>query len=257
MRRLNPFWFHGLLAILLGVLMLWSKIFFPALPDKLTDITGSILYWPERPALNLRLLTEAASNWVLERKTLNEQVQVLQKENLAFRATWQKMAKPLPKSTSELISARVTLRHPEAWWKEFRIDRGTRHGVKAGLPVLSDGYLIGKISRVGESYAWVELLTSSSFLLAAVVDETWDLGVVTGDDRGNVWLLYIPEEKEIKKDMKVSTAMVADYMPPGIPIGRIWGAGESREGFLPQKIASGAHLTQLYAVQVYVVGGNQ
>mgnify|MGYP003042706517 FL=1 len=119
-----------------------------------------------------------------------------------------------------------------------------------GAPALSEGVMIGRVVRVGDDYAWIELITSSSFLLAAVVDETWDLGVINGDDRGNIWLLYMATEKKFKRGMTVSTALVGDYLPPGIPIGKIWGEGEVRDGFLPRQIVSGAHLTQLYGIQI-------
>jgi rod shape-determining protein MreC len=149
-----------------------------------------------------------------------------------------------------MIGARVTLRYPDAWWKEIRIDKGGNDGVRTGAPALSDGFIIGKVARVGDDYSWIELATSSSFLLAAVVVDTWDLGVINGDDMGNIWLLYTPPEKEFKRGMTISTALVGDYLPPGIPIGTIWGQGEPRDGFIPQKVVSGAHLTQLYNVQI-------
>ena len=55
--------------------------------------------------------------------------------------------------------------------------------------------------------------------------------------------------------MRISTALIGDYLPPGIPIGKMWGDGEARGGFLPRKVASGAHLTQLYGVQIYATEG--
>jgi rod shape-determining protein MreC len=48
---------------------------------------------------------------------------------------------------------------------------------------------------------------------------------------------------------------VGDYLTPGIPIGRIWGGVEPRDGFTPQSVASGAHLTQLYNLQILLAGG--
>ena len=255
MGKLNPFWVNALLAVLMGLSLIQVGASLPVLLHRMTDVTGQLLYWPEKPALELRVLAQAASNWVLERATLQEQARELQKENLLLRAVLQRMGKPAPKAEARLVPAKVTFRHPEAWWKEFRVDRGSRQGVRVGAPALSEGYLVGKVSRVGDNYAWIELVTSSSFLIAAVVDETWDLGVVTGDDQGNIWLLYIPEEKKFKKSMRVSTALIGDYLPPGIPIGKVWGGGEARGGFLPRKIGSGAHLTQLYGVQIYVSEG--
>ena len=254
-QKLNPVFVNTLLAVFCGLILLWSSSAFPGLTQKMVDAVGVALYMPEKPSLELRTIVQAAGNWVLERKNLQDRNRELEIENLALRTTLQRVAVKPPQSTAELLGARVTLRYPDAWWKEVRVDKGTKQGVRIGAPALSDGFLIGRVSSAGDDYAWVELVTSASFLLAAVVDQTWDLGVVNGDDMGNIWLLYTPQEKDFKKGMIVSTALVGDYLPPGIPIGKIWGPGEPRDGFLPQKIASGAHLTQLYNVQILRQGG--
>ena len=122
-----------------------------------------------------------------------------------------------------------------------------------GAAVMSEGHLIGRVASSGLDYAWVELITSSSFLIAAAVDETRDLGVINGDDSGNLRLLYVPEERKLKTGMTVSTSLMNDQIPPGVPIGTVLGSGEIRDGFIEMKIKAGAHLTQLYNVDVFVV----
>jgi rod shape-determining protein MreC len=253
--KLNPILVNMLLAFFCGLLTLWSSFAFPRVIQGMVDRWGEALYFPELPALELRTLVQATGDWVMERKSLQDRNGELERENLALRTALQQALAPQPESSSEMIGARVTLRYPDAWWKEIKVDKGSRQGVQVGAPALSDGFIIGKVVRVGDNYAWVELVTSSSFLLAAVVDETWDLGVINGDDSGNIWLLYTPPEKEFQRGMIISTALVGDYLPPGIPIGKIWGQGVLRDGFMPQKVVSGAHLTQLYNVQILHTGG--
>lgn len=251
--KLNPVLVNALLALCCGLLLMWTAFAFPQFAQRMVDATGAVLYYPEKPALELRAIVQAASNWVMERKSLQDRNRELEVENLALRTLLQHTMVEKPVSERRLLGARVTLRYPDAWWKEIRVDKGTKQGVRIGAPALSEGNMIGKVVRVGEDYSWVELVTSASFLLAAVVDETWDLGVINGDDMGNIWLLYTPPEKLFERGMIVSTALVGDYLPPGIPIGKIWGTGEARDGFVPLSIASGAHLTQLYNVQILLV----
>lgn len=251
---------HALVSALLSafcsLILIWGSSVNPAASQTMVDAVGKMLYLPEMPALELRNLVQAASNWVMERKSLQDRNKELELENMALRSTLARGSVELPQTGGDLLGARVTLRYPDAWWKEVRIDRGTEGGVTVGAPAFSDGHLIGRVSSAGSDYAWIELVTSSSFMLAAVVEETWDLGVVRGDDMGNIWLLYTPPEKEYERGMTVSTALVGDYLPPGIPIGKIWGPGELRDGFMPRRIASGAHLTQLYNVQILRRGGS-
>jgi rod shape-determining protein MreC len=249
MRRIEAVWLHGLASTAVGALLVWASLG-SVLAREMTDLAGQLLYWPERPALELRLLLKGATAWVVERKSLNDRLAEVERENLSLRGTLAMKSASLPKARPDLLPARVTLRTPEAWWKEIRVDRGSRDGVRVGAPALADGYLIGRVSRVGPGYAWVELLTSSTLLLAVVVEETRDLGVVAGDDAGNVWLLYIPRERPMKRGMHLSSALVGEGIPPGVPVGIVLGPGEPSGGFVPQRVALGGHLTQLYGCSI-------
>ena len=248
--KLNPVLVNSLVAAFCGLMLMWFSHTFQYPARIATDKINSMLYYPELPARELRFLVQAADHWMTERKSLQERAHILEQENIALRAALQRSGVTLPQSAPGLLGASVTLRYPDAWWKEIRIDKGSSQGVMAGAPVLSEGFMIGRVSRTGEDYAWIELVTSSSFLLAAVVVDTWDLGVINGDDIGNIWLMYTPPEKEFSNGMLVSTALVGDYLPPGIPLGLIAGPGETKDGLTPFKVASGARLTQLYNVQV-------
>lgn len=255
--KLDPILINALLALLASLLLIWLFYANPTMTQAAVGRVNSALAYPEMPAEELRTVVSAMRNWVLERQSLRERNATLETENLRLRTALHRAQAPMPQGGVDLIGARVTLRYPEAWWKEIRVDKGSSSGVRVGAPAISDGYIVGRVVRVGDDHAWIELVTSSSFMIAAVVEDTWDLGVINGDDMGNVWLLYMPPEKEFTRGMIISTALVGDYLPPGIPVGRVWGAGEPREGFTPQKVASGAHLTQLYNVQILRSGAQE
>lgn len=249
--KLNPILVNSLLAILASLLCIWYFYASPSSARSAADSVGVALAYVERPSEELRSLIHAANNWYMERKSLYDRNDELETENLRLRTALMEASVPLPQSGGDIVGARVTLRYPDAWWREVRIDKGRGDGIRVGAPVMSDGYLVGRISRVEDAFSWVELITSASFMMAAVVNDTWDIGVVNGDDKGGVRLMFMPTDKEYKRGMIISTALVGDYLPPGIPIGTIWGAGEPRDGYIPQMIACGAHLTQLYGVQVF------
>ncbi|MDR1651730.1 MAG: rod shape-determining protein MreC [Synergistaceae bacterium] len=248
--KLNPILVNSLLAVFCGLMAIWFFHSFPELTRSAADSVNSALSYPELPARELRILVQTADNWVMERRSLQDRARALELENIALRTSLQRLGVSQPASSLGLIGASVTLRYPDAWWKEVRVNKGSGDGVVAGAPAMSDGFMIGRVSSVGPDYSWVELVTSSTFLLAAVVVDTWDLGVINGDDMGSIWLMYMPPGKEFTRGMLVSTALVGDYLPPGIPVGMIWGPGEIRDGLTPYRVASGAHLTQLYNVQI-------
>ncbi len=249
-RELKP-WLHGAVSVLLGFCVLWAMITFPELHFTLVDGVNNALYHPEKPAMELRNIVKYSSNWVLERSSLQEKVTRLELANRVMSEELQKAGIKVSPLKEGKITAKITLRYPDDWWQGFRIDKGSRDGIKEGAAATSEGFLIGRVTRVAPNYSWVHMITSSSFLIAAAVDETRDLGVINGDDKGNLTLLYVPEERGLKVGMGVSTSLMGRHVPPGIPIGRIIGAKESKDGFRPVMIQAGAHLTQLYSVEVY------
>lgn len=250
-RELRP-WRHGVISVLLGLFILWIMISQPGVKHFFVDAVNNILCYPEKPAIEMRNIVKYSSNWVLERSSLQERVSKLELSNRAMSEELQKAAIKMPVPKEGVVTARVTLRYPDDWWQGFRIDRGSNDGIKEGAAVTSEGYLIGRVARAENSHSWVQMITASTFLIAAAVDETRDLGVINGDDRGNLTLLYVLEDRELKSGMRVSTSLMGRHVPPGIPIGRIIGPKVGKDGFLPMSIQAGAHLTQLYSVEVYV-----
>ena len=249
-RELRP-WLHGVVSVLLGFFVLLTMISFPSLHYVFVDGVNTILYYPEKPSIELRNIVKYSSNWVLERASLQERVSKLELANQRMSEALQRTGVAVPVPRGSYVAAKVTLRYPEEWWQELRIDKGRKNGITEGAAVTSEGALVGRVVRLGDNYAWVELITASSFFIAAVVDETRDLGVINGDNTGNLRLLYIPDDRKLKKGMNVSTSLMSELVPPGIPVGKIIAADASKDGFVPMKLQALAHLTQLYSVEVY------
>lgn len=248
-------WLHSFAAVLVGAVILILSLKLGSVKLTAVEFVNSVLSYPEKPALALRNIIKLSGNWVLERANLNERVERLELKNLALEEALQRAGVKVPPSGGGYINAVVTLRYPQEWWQELRIDKGTQDGVRDGAAVSSEGFLVGRVTRTSGRSSWVELITSSSFLIAAAVDQTRDLGVVAGDGKGHLRLLYVPDERNIKRGMSVSTSLMNDIIPPGLSIGTIIGAGEEKEGYREMRLAAGAHLTQLYSVEVFTPYG--
>lgn len=244
-------WLHGVFSVFLGLFVLWVMLSAPRVQIFFVDSVNSALYFMEKPAMEMRNIVRIGSNWVLERASLHERVDQLELKNMALTEAMNRAGIEVPEARGGFIAALVTLRYSDEWWSQMRVDKGTRDGVTEGAAVTSDGYLVGRVMRVGDNHAWVELITSASFLVAAAVEETRDLGVLGGDGRGNLRILYIPEGRGVGRGMGISTSLMSDRIPPGIPIGTILAEEEPKEGFLPMRVQAGAHLTQLYSVLVF------
>jgi len=245
-------WIHGLLALAASLLLLAAaprREFFRGA----VDFVGEVLRYPEYPAVFIERTTREFSVWFADRYVLQERLNTLKEENERLNLVWSmENARNLRRELDGFVRyARITLREPLSWWAEVRINKGVHDGVVVGAPALQSGLLAGRVSGAEDDFAWVELLSSSSLMIPVVIEETRDLGVVAGDGEGGVWLLYVPENRMLKSGMRVSTAMVSEALPPGIPLGSL---GEERRetsgGYTEWRILPGASLSQLYALEV-------
>ncbi len=245
-------WVHGLIALTLGLFLLGASPNFNVLRSAV-DLVGGVLSVPEYPAVVLRELLRELYLWSHSKSELKKQLESLKDENAKLRITNSVLVAEQIKSEldTRLEVARVTLREPHSWWNEFRIDKGLNDNIVVGLPVFQDGFLVGRVRSVSAFSSWVELLTSSSLMIPVVIEETRELGVVVGDGNGSLLLTYIPEGRGIESGMKVSTALVSEILPPGIPIGHIAdGTATSGNGYVTYKITPGASTATLYTVSI-------
>ena len=199
-REARP-WFGGVISVVAGAAVLLVMLSAPSLKYAAVECVNTALAYPEKPALYVRNIVKLSGNWVLERATLNERVERLELERQALAEALQRAGAVSAAPRESYVRAVVTLRYPQDWWQEFRIDKGTRDGV------------------------------------------------------GRLNLLYIPEERRLSRGMTVSTSLMNDLIPPGLPIGTIIGVDKNKEGYTEMKLSAGAHLTQLYNVEVFTGKG--
>jgi rod shape-determining protein MreC len=127
------------------------------------------------------------------------------------------------------IAAEVIARDTDNLFSTITINKGSRQGVKKGMPVVAwqgdiEG-LVGKVVLVGLGTSQVLPLYDPQCIVSARVDTTRDEGLVAGQgrDRGTIVMSYV---KKIAKDkigygdLVVSSGLGGVY-PKGINIGRI------------------------------------
>jgi rod shape-determining protein MreC len=102
------------------------------------------------------------------------------------------------------------------------IDRGRTDGVKEGMIVVSEGRsLVGTVSKVFESHAWVMLITDPKSAVSAIVQESRAEGVVAGNYDGALNMEFVGQGAAVKQGDFVITSGVGGGYPPGIVIGRV------------------------------------
>lgn len=142
------------------------------------------------------------------------------KENLAFKQ----------KSSFKLIPARVITRSADSWSSSLIIDKGSYHGIRSGMGVITYLGLAGRIMEVAGSTSRVMLLSDPSLGVSSLIQRSRQEGLVSGTLGSNLIMKYLSEDADIKiGDMAISSGLNGAY-PKGILIGKIVEIGKDFSG---------------------------
>ena len=123
---------------------------------------------------------------------------------------------------ADLLSAEVIGWDPSNLLRYLTIDRGSRDGVKAGMPVITARGLVGQVREVRANSAKVVLLTDPSSGVNALVQRSRATGIVEGQTGPNLVLRYLPQTEGIAQpgDL-VLTSGLGGHFPRRLLIGEI------------------------------------
>lgn len=121
----------------------------------------------------------------------------------------------------EVLGARVIGRPATLWEGLITIDRGTKEGVSAGMPVLSAQGLIGQIVEASAHSSRVRLITDQRSGVAAVLQATRAEGVVNGSLDGVLTMDFVSRETTVNVGDVVLTSGMGGVYPKGLLIGEV------------------------------------
>ena len=122
------------------------------------------------------------------------------------------------------LLGRIILQSTNPLDRGFTLDVGSNQGVKVGQPVVSQGYLIGRVITTRGDSSVVRSIVSPKSIVQAWIPSLNQKGIVVGD--GNtVTLTEIDQGVSVANDLNVETSGLASKdtpsLPPGILIGKI------------------------------------
>ena len=147
-------------------------------------------------------------------KVQNMELAYLKQENENLR----QMLEMRQKNPSEFIAEDVALVENGNSSEKMYINKGATQGIKMNLPVMFDGFLIGKISKVNDEYSEVTLLTSKTSKLSVVLNG--ELQILRGNGNGTFSVQnYNGGIVDKNTVFNIETSGVSDILPRGIKIG--------------------------------------
>lgn len=121
----------------------------------------------------------------------------------------------------KLVPAKVIARSSENWSSAVIIDKGSRYGVKSGMPVITFAGLAGRVVDVTASTSKVVLISDPSLSVAALVQRSRQEGVVCGTLGAGIIMKYLSEDADIKAGDSIISSGLNKTYPKGLFIGEV------------------------------------
>ncbi len=124
------------------------------------------------------------------------------------------------------IQATVIARNPDQWEEKIILDKGSSHGVKKNMAVMTAKGLVGKITLVTPFTSEVELLYTNNpnyRVSAMVLGEKEAYGLIEGfdEERNELIMKRIDSSMKVKVGEQVVSSGLGGIFPKGVPIGVI------------------------------------
>jgi rod shape-determining protein MreC len=205
------------------VIRVWSLAVADFVQSPVTSISGGVSNYFSSIA-NLR--SAQSENDILKQKVQELELEKSAKEHLQSENERLRSLLNLKENTTyKVLTATIIGRDPNVWFDSSIIDRGSLHGVKLNMPVVSDGGLIGRVTAVGPLTAQFDLITRDKSGVGGVVGEIGSsnvLGVVAGSSKRDVVeMKYVSGSSEVQPGQPVYTTGQDGIYPAGLKIGEI------------------------------------
>jgi len=159
-----------------------------------------------------------------------EDFAVVQAEATDLKSENNKLRELLDKTESlkafNPIQATVIARNPDQWEEKIILDKGSSHGVKKNMAVMTAKGLVGKITLVTPFTSEVELLNTNNpnyRVSAMVLGEKEAYGLIEGfdEERNDLIMKRIDSSLKVKEGELVVSSGLGGIFPKGVPIGEI------------------------------------
>lgn len=190
---------------------------------------------------------DAIGDWVAGLGVSRSEIDSLREQNAEMRARLAELeeARQENERLSALVQfaeerkltqmgARVIGRPTSTWEGVITIDRGSADGVVAGMPVLAPQGLVGQIETVSRNASRVRLITDQQSGVAAMIQRTRALGVVTGSIDRTLTMDFVDKAKLPKVGDVVITSGLGGVYPKGLVVGDVIDVDARRADLYPR-----------------------
>jgi rod shape-determining protein MreC len=153
----------------------------------------------------------------------NEQVQLVRSENKWLRGFLELKRE---RTDMKLTDAKVIARGAEGFITSFTLDKGSTHGIKKNMTVItSDKTLVGIITETGLTYSRGITVLSYDCAAGVYIERTSVPAVLSGDfalmSEGKCFVKGLPEDTDIVVGDNIYTSGLGGVLPKDLYVGKV------------------------------------
>ncbi len=165
-----------------------------------------------------RLISE--KNQLVERLASQKRLAKL----MAYDDGWEKKA----------VVASVIGKDATQWSKVVVINKGTQHGIKDHLAVVTDAGVIGQVIHAGPNTSKVLLIVDGRSAVDALFQDNRISGVVVGMGENECQLKFVPNTADVKVGDSVLSSGLGGIFPKGLIIGKVSQVSKKKQGLFQE-----------------------
>ncbi len=151
----------------------------------------------------------------------------------------------------QYVPAKVIGKDPSPFLKYILIDQGSDAGIRAGMPVVTNKGLVGRIDAVTASASRVRLITDSTSMINAVVVDVDAECVVQGSITGDITIEMVSQDVNLEPGQVVQTSGLGGDYPADFIVGQVLNVNQiNNEIFQSASVLPAEDFNSLQAVLV-------
>ena len=119
------------------------------------------------------------------------------------------------------VAANVIARDLSNWNSAVLIDKGLKHGIAMGMPVVNATGVVGKVIEVISDRSKVIMVSDPSFSVAAMIKRSREVGLVSGTLSGQCRMRYLSSDADIQVGDEVISSKLSSSFPQGLLLGTV------------------------------------
>lgn len=154
----------------------------------------------------------------------------------------------------QVMNARVISQSIRFSQNHLTINRGSQHGVKEGMGIISASGAVGRIKAVSKNYSVGISLLNTELLVSSKIKSTEVFGTVNWDGKSSreAKMLYIPRHAKVSTGDSILTSGYNAVFPEGVYVGTVTAVHESpTQNYLDITLEFGVDFSKIN--EVYLV----